>query len=91
MKALGSILLVVFLTNVASAEELRLTAAEAFRDGRSDDVRLSADGKSVEMIRGILLHNDGPAAGYSYKPNEEVLKEGVTAYLDLQLWHPAPV
>jgi len=37
------------------------------------NVRLSADGKAVELESAELLEDDGPAAGYSYKPNEEKL------------------
>jgi hypothetical protein len=85
MKWLPFILLLIIGATVSRAEELRLTATEAFSKGTTSHVRLSPDGSSLEMIRGILLENDGPAAGYSYKPNEEILNEGITAYIDLRL------
>ncbi len=61
------------------AEELRLTAAELFARSSTQNVQLSADGKSIELIRGLLIENDGDAAGFSYKPNEEALSDGTTA------------
>ena len=87
VKSIAVVLLLAVTACPAWADELRVTAAEAFREGEAYQVRLAADGKSIEIIRGILLENDGPAAGYSYQPNEEILKEGVTAYLDLEFRH----
>jgi hypothetical protein len=60
-------------------QELRLTAAELFRQAAAENVQLSADGKSLEVLRGVLIETDGDAAGYSYKPNEETLSDGTTA------------
>ncbi|MCE9603270.1 MAG: hypothetical protein K8U03_00030 [Planctomycetia bacterium] len=51
----------------------RWTAAQLFAEGVSTNLRLSADGTAIELIDGELIEDDGPAAGFSYLPNEEKL------------------
>jgi hypothetical protein len=41
----------------------------------SEHLTLSADGKSLELTRGVLVEDDGPSAGYSYLPNVEKLDD----------------
>lgn len=73
-------------------QELRLTAAEIWARSSSRNVKLSADGKSIELLPGKLIEDDGAAAGFSYKPNEEVLSAGVPVVkilkVDLPKWPP---
>ena len=38
--------------------------------------------------QGVLIEDDGPAAGYSYQPNEELLSEGV--WIKKELWIEQP-
>jgi hypothetical protein len=57
----------------ARAAELRFDATRLFAESVSEHLRLSADGKSVELDRGELFEDDGPAAGFSYQPNEDTL------------------
>jgi transglutaminase-like putative cysteine protease len=61
----------------AVADELRLDARALFEKSVTRDVRLAADGSAVEIEEGELIEDDGPAAGYSYKPNEERLSDRV--------------
>lgn len=83
------VFLTVALATSISAEErkleLRLTAAELWQQSHVTNVRMSADGKAIELTRGLLIENDGAAAGYSYQPNEEILGEGMTAYQRLRV------
>jgi hypothetical protein len=51
-------------------------------------VRLSEDGKAVELERGELFEDDGPAAGYSYRPNEETLSGQTWIKKDLLIPNP---
>lgn len=74
---------------LARADELRLTAADLFARSVSEQVRLAADGRSVELETGRLYEDDGPAAGYSYKPNEERLSDTVHACKALEVENPA--
>ena len=77
-------LLCTFAVGQEVKQELKLTAAEILARSASRNVRLSADGKSIELIPGMLIEDDGAAAGFSYKPNEEVLSEGTIAVKRLQ-------
>lgn len=52
------------------------------------DVELARDGTSIVLCRGVLIADDGPAAGYSYRPNEETLKEGIRIRKDLAIGDP---
>lgn len=58
---------------------LRLDARALFDRAVFDQVQLAADGDAVELLRGELIEDDGPASGYSYQPNEERLSATVWA------------
>lgn len=49
------------------------TAAQLFSEATSTNLRLSADGSAIELAEGELIEDDGPAAGFSYLPNDEKL------------------
>ena len=72
----------------AAADELRLDAKGVLARSVTRDVRLSPDGAAVELADGELVEDDGPAAGYSYKPNEERLSDRVWARKELVLPDP---
>jgi hypothetical protein len=61
----------------ARAEELVLAAARLLETSASEDVLPSAEGAAIELTRIVLVEDDGPAAGYSYQPNEERLAREV--------------
>lgn len=80
---------VVALGATAGAVEwLQFTAAEMLQYGTSDGLVLSANGQSLELARGVLVHDDGPAAGYSYRPNEERLQSGIAIRKQLRIADP---
>jgi hypothetical protein len=62
---------------LAAAEPLTFDAKTLFERSTNEELRLSADGNSVELDAGVLIEDDGPAAGYSYKPSAETLKPGI--------------
>jgi len=79
----------VALPTRAAADELRLHAKTLFGQAVTRDVRLSADGTAVELDGGELFEDDGPAAGYSYQPNEERLSDRVWIKKELVIPNPA--
>jgi hypothetical protein len=70
-------LLVMLTTSRSLAEERRFEAQALLTEAVTEHVSLSADGTALELQRGTLIEDDGPAAGFSYRPNEETLSEGV--------------
>lgn len=73
----------------AAADELRLDAKALYGRAVASDVRLSSDGAAVVLDESELIEDDGPAAGYSYKPNEERLSD--TVWIKKELSVPDPV
>lgn len=57
--------------------QVRLDARTLAEKSVGRNVRLATDGSAIELERGELFEDDGPAAGYSYKPNEERLSSQV--------------
>ncbi|MBN1420913.1 MAG: VCBS repeat-containing protein [Planctomycetes bacterium] len=55
------------------AEIVRLDARALYERAVTRDVRLAGDPLALELDEGELFEDDGPAAGYSDRPNEEVL------------------
>ena len=58
-------------------------AAWLYRHAELAHVVLSPEGGALTLERGVLIEDDGPAAGYSYKPNRETLKDGLRIRKDL--------
>lgn len=71
-----------------SAEELRLEARSLYKKAVTYNVQLSVDGTAIELEKGELFEDDGPAAGYSYKPNRETLSR--TTWIKKELLIPNP-
>src|SRR5688500_6936844 len=76
------------LTLSGRADELRLNARALFEQSVARDVRLSADGRAIELDEGELVEGDGPAAGFSYRPNEERLSDRVWIKKELLVPNP---
>jgi transglutaminase-like putative cysteine protease len=81
--------LVAAWTAPAGADELRLDAKALHERSVTRDVRLTAGGTAVELEEGELFEDDGPAAGFSYRPNEERLSEKVWVKKELVVPNPA--
>jgi transglutaminase-like putative cysteine protease len=82
------VVLVGAVASPASADELRLDAKALYGRSVTSDVRLSPDG-AIELEEGELFEDDGPAAGFSYKPNEERLSDAVRVKKELVIPNPA--
>lgn len=61
----------------ALAETRQLDARTLYQRSVSSDIVLSPDGSALELKSGEVIEDDGPASGFSYKPNEERLSDGV--------------
>src|SRR5687767_8783238 len=76
------------LLTCACADDLRLAGPKLLDTATGENVTLSEDGSSVILARGILIEDDGPAAGYSYRPNEERLAGDVQIKKELLVADP---
>ena len=72
----------------AAAPGTEFAARELFKLGTLRHVVLSRDGKSLQLARGVVIEDDGPAAGYSY--GKTTLKLSPDVRIRKQLWIDAP-
>ena len=70
------------------AEELRLTARQLLESATTQNLALSTTGASLQIERGVLYEDDGPAAGYCYGPNEERLSGQIAVRKELIIDRP---
>lgn len=70
-------LIILVAGHCVAAAERRWDARALDAEAVTTDVRLTADGAAIELERGELIEDDGPAAGYSYLSNEERLSDRV--------------
>lgn len=68
---LSGLLITLAAPPATEAEDLRLGPAELLARSVTSDVELVADGSSVTLTSGRLYEDDGPAAGYSFQPNQD--------------------
>jgi hypothetical protein len=78
----------VLTANGATAAEKTFEAEALFAQGVTSHLQMSADGKSIELLQGELIEDDGPAAGYSYRSNVEKLSDGVLVKKQLLIDDP---
>lgn len=76
------------ISAAAVGGEWRFDARRIDEVAEARNVRLARDGSALELDRGELIHDDGPAAGYSYRPNEEPLGEEIRVRKELVLDDP---
>ncbi len=84
--ALGSWVASLALAAAATQESQSWDARALFERSTVRGARLSGD--AVEPDRGELFEDDGPAAGFSYKPNEERLSGDVRVRKELLIPDP---
>jgi hypothetical protein len=61
----------------AQAATLHLNARTIYERAVSTNVTLSSDGSALQLKSGEVFQDDGPASGFSYKPNTEMLSPGI--------------
>ncbi|MDX1946773.1 MAG: hypothetical protein SFU86_15335 [Pirellulaceae bacterium] len=71
-----------------TAAELKLDPAKLWQRSVASNVRLADDGRAIALERGVLIEDDGPAAGYTYGPNEEKLGPGIQLRKQLPVADP---
>jgi len=74
---LAGIALLLAACRLGIADELNLDARALFARSVASHTRLTNDGSAIELESGVLIEDDGPAAGFSYRPNEEKLSEKI--------------
>jgi len=72
----------------AARAGLRWDARTLYERGVCPQLALAPDGSALELESGELLEDDGPAAGFSYKPNEETLSGDIRLRKELILADP---
>ncbi len=75
-------------TGAQGAEPFRWSAAELYQDATPHQLALNADGTAVELQRGVLIADDGPASGFSYQPNLEKFTADVSLLKRLEVPRP---
>jgi hypothetical protein len=80
--------LVVLAIGPARAETLHLNAAKIYDRAVSSNITLSPDGSALQLKSGEVIQDDGPASGFSYKPNRERLAPGVEIRKQLLITDP---
>jgi transglutaminase-like putative cysteine protease len=71
---------------LADGDELVLNGSELFRRSTGLQLQLTDDGQ-IALEHGVLIEDDGPAAGYSYEPNVELLTGDVRIKKQLLVPH----
>ena len=76
------------LTGALLADDLRLDARAFFERSVTRNVKLNADGSAIELETGELFEDDGPAAGFTYRANEETISD--RSWIKKELIIPIP-
>ena len=74
---LGAVLCAPFVFSPAQAATLHLDARTIYERAVSSNITLSPDGSALQLKSGEVFQDDGPASGFSYKPNTEMLSPGI--------------
>jgi hypothetical protein len=61
----------------AQAATLHLNARTIYERAVSSNITLAKDGSTLQLKSGEVFQDDGPASGFSYKPNIEMLSPGI--------------
>lgn len=67
---------------------LRLNARAIYAAAVTSNLNLSPDGAALQLREGEVIQDDGPASGFSYKSNEEVLSPGIEIRKQLLIADP---
>jgi hypothetical protein len=76
-QSLGAAVLATLAFGPAQAATLRLNARTIYERAVSSNITLSKDGSALQLKSGEVFQDDGPASGFSYKPNTEMLSPGI--------------
>lgn len=79
----------LLLCSAAAAETRTLDARWLFTHAVTRDLCLSENGKHLQLARGEVFEDDGPAAGYTYGPSIERISGEIQARKELIIPPPA--
>jgi hypothetical protein len=83
-----SLICIAILGAPLQAATLRLDARTIYEQAVSRNISLSPDGSTLQLDSGEVSQDDGPAAGWSYKPNVETLSSKVWIRKQLVIRNP---
>jgi len=86
--ALVFAIVAAFLFCPAQANTLHWKVQQICQHAVTRDISISEDGSALELQSGEVFQDDGPASGFSYKPNKEVLSAGVEIRKQLVISDP---
>jgi hypothetical protein len=61
----------------ARGATVHLTAPKIYERAVTSNIALSQDGVTLKLKSGEVFQDDGPASGFSYKPTQEMLSQGI--------------
>lgn len=70
------------------AATLRFDADTLYQRAITSNIALSPDGSALQLRSGEVIQDDGPAAGFSYKPNREILSPEIEIRKELMIRDP---
>jgi len=76
-QSLGAAVFAAFVFGPAQAATLHLNARTIYERAVSSNITLSQDGSALQLKSGEVFQDDGPASGFSYKANTEMLSPGI--------------
>ena len=80
--------LVAAQPQVAARVVHRFQPDELYRQSVAQNVCVSTESSAIVLQNGVLYEDDGPAAGYSYQPNQETLSDKVCIKKELLIANP---
>jgi len=75
--SIGATVLAACAFGPIQAGTLRLNAHTIYERAVTSNITLSPDGSMLQLKSGEVFQDDGPASGFSYKPNTETLSPGI--------------
>jgi hypothetical protein len=81
-------LLAAFFHPQAQSAQLCLNARAIYERAVSSNITFSPDGSALQLMAGAVIADDGPASGFSYKPNLETLSPGIEIRKQLVISDP---
>jgi hypothetical protein len=86
--SIGVAVLAALITGPAQATTISLNARQICKVSVTSNITLSPDGAALELRSGEVFQDDGPASGFSYKPNQETLSPGIEIRKQLLIRDP---
>ena len=87
-RSFGAVVFAAFVLVPAQAATLHLNACTIYERAVSSNITLSEDGSTLQLKSGEVFQDDGPASGFSYKPNQETLSPGLEVRKQLLIPDP---